>query len=96
MSDYVILANGPIGPVTIPSGRIDNQFVKSYDPEAHDGQGYATFTRRLANAMRFPSHVAAFEFAMQIPKARPKREDGGINRPLMCFTLAFAPVTDFK
>lgn len=70
------------------SGGQDVQaWLKSYDPDANDGQGEVNFTRDPALAMKFADTGAAMEQWMRVSKVRPTREDGKPNRPLSAFTI---------
>ncbi len=62
-------------------------WLKSYDPEAHDGRGATEFTDKVDEAMTFPDLAAATACLLQVPKARPVREDGKPNRPLTAYTV---------
>lgn len=85
----VIVAFGPLsGP---GAWSIQGEFVKSYDPNAHDGRGAVLFTSDKAEALRFSDIPAAMKFIQQVPKARPTRADGLPNRPLTAFTLTIIP-----
>jgi hypothetical protein len=64
------------------------QFLASYDPEAHDGQGWAEWTRDPAQAMTFTDSAAAMDCWRAVPASRPRRADGLPNRPLTAFTVA--------
>jgi hypothetical protein len=90
MTEYVIRLLGfAVGPLfDVP------QFLAAYDPEAHDGQGQATGTLRLAEALRFPSFKAATDCWRSIPDSRPAREDGQPNRPLTAFHVEIIPIGD--
>lgn len=66
---------------------VEGQYLKSYDPEAHDGRGDATFTRDRSEAMRFSDVVAALDLWKAVPKCRPLRPDGEPNRPLTAFSV---------
>lgn len=57
-------------------------WLASYDPDAHDGQGLATWTTDQAEAMRFESAAAAFACWRSTSTVRPIRDDGRPNRPL--------------
>jgi len=84
----VIIAYGPVsGTYTI-----DGEYVKSYNPDAHDGRGDASFTKLLEEALRFTDMTEALEFAMRQPECRPRRADGRPNRPLTAFTLEYKNV----
>lgn len=76
----------------VPAG----QFLKSYDPEAHGGEGYATWTHRLEEAMKFEDQVAAFKCYLAVPETKPTRDDGKPNRPLTTFTVMSAPESDYR
>ena len=66
--------------------------LKSYDPEAHDGQGAATFTDKLDDAMIFEDLTEAFRCIFQVPVKRPRRPDGKPNMALRAFTLEVVPI----
>lgn len=72
--------------------RCPGQYLQSYDPEAHDGRGTATWTADRAKAHVYPDFAAAFEAWRQVPKARPTRPDGKPNRPLTSFSVEFETV----
>jgi hypothetical protein len=63
------------------------QFLKSYDPEAHDGMGFAEWTTELDQAMKFDTAGEAWMLWRTIPTSRPRRPDGQFNRPLTAFTI---------
>jgi len=63
------------------------QYVESFDHEAHDGRGYATFTSDLAKAMKFKQHGDAFEFWRKVPNNKKKRPDGKPNRPFTALSV---------
>jgi hypothetical protein len=75
-----------------PHPDVTGQWLKSYDPEAHDGQGWAEWTDDPAQARVFPSRMAAFEAWRAVPRARPLRADGRMNRPLTAFTVTIEGV----
>lgn len=77
---------------TVPRPAIAGHFVKSYDPDAHDGRGDLVGTLRLEEALRFPTAAAAFEFYRQQSKVRPLREDGRPNRPATAFSIELVPL----
>jgi hypothetical protein len=68
------------------------EYLASFEPEAHDGRGLATFTPDRARAKVFPDFKAAYEFIGTRPKKRPTRPDGKPNRPLTAFTLDIEPL----
>ena len=85
------LAGGIEGPCT---GSPVGHFVKSYDPEAHDGRGDTVGTLDLTEAQTFDSPDEAIVYYRQISKTRPLRPDGRPNRPLTAFTVEVLPVPD--
>lgn len=62
-------------------------YLKSYDPEAHEGRGDLVATPHIHEAQRFADAETAHAFWRQQPKARPLREDGEPNRPACAFTI---------
>jgi hypothetical protein len=64
-------------------------YLASYDPEANDGQGKATWTREPDQAMKFADGAAAAECYRAIPRNRPVRPDGKPNRPMTVFMVMF-------
>ena len=97
MSGYGIRFIGLEGIVTTGSGSDKlpvGAWLESYDPEAHDGRGYATWTMRPRLAMRFITLAAAMECYRTIPKNKPTREDGRPNRPLTAFTVECVELPD--
>jgi hypothetical protein len=63
-------------------------FLKSYDPEAHDGQGWAKWTTDPDDALLLADAVAAMQLWQTVPASRPVRPDGKPNRPLAAFTIS--------
>lgn len=86
---HVMLCVGLAGHVLGPGSGSSptGQYLKSYDPEAHDGRGWAEWTVDLDEARRFDSSIEIFECWKQVPKARPVRDDGRPNRPLTAFSI---------
>lgn len=70
------------------------EYLMTFDPEAGDGWGFATFTADLAAARHFPDVAAAYRFYGTRPESRPTRPDGKPNRPLTAFTMEFMRVPD--
>jgi bisphosphoglycerate-dependent phosphoglycerate mutase len=64
------------------------QWLESFDHEAHNGRGYATFTKTAKKAMKFDSFADAMEFWKRQSKVRPKRPDGEPNRPFTALTVS--------
>jgi hypothetical protein len=71
---------------------LGEEYLKSFDCEAHDGRGAATFTRNKRNAMRFASQGDALNFWTQRSKTRPNRPDGKPNRPLTVLNVTIEPI----
>lgn len=69
----------------------EGEFLVSYDPEAHDGQGYAEWSHDKTRALRFDSTLEAMALYMSVPSNRPVRLDGKPNRPLVVFSVEVAP-----
>jgi hypothetical protein len=84
----VIIAYGPVS----GSYEIDGEYVKSYDPDAFNGRGDATFTKDINQALKFNSMTEAMYFSMRQPACRLYRPDGRPNRPLTAFTLEYVNV----
>lgn len=82
MDEYVIFAVS-----VVSTSRPIRRWLKSFDPEAHDGRGFADFTDNPHEALRFPSLPGAMVSLMQQPESRPLREDGLPNRPLRTFSV---------
>ena len=68
------------------------QWLESYDPEAYDGRGAASFTDELDRAMTFPDVAQAIQLYRAVPSSRPAREDGLPNRPLTACTMEFLTI----
>jgi hypothetical protein len=68
------------------------KWLRSYDPEAHEGRGAASFTTNLDEAFVFPNAGIAIDAYRAVPMARPFREDGLPNRPLTACTMEFLTV----
>lgn len=62
-------------------------YLETFDADAFDGGGDATFTGDPAKAMRFESFEAASACWKQQSKVRPLRSDGEPNRPLTAFCV---------
>lgn len=76
------------GPSWLPADdQVDGEYVKVYDPEAHDGRGYIEFTLDLKEAITFASRREAMDFWRTVSVTRPIRPDGKPNRPLTAFSV---------
>jgi hypothetical protein len=62
-------------------------FLKSFDPEALGGRGWANLTDEVERAMKFATVAEAMKLWRTQPKRRPYREDGKPNRPLTAYTV---------
>jgi len=63
------------------------QFLESFDHDACNGHGYATFTDRVNHAKRFADHAEALAFWNKQSAVRPLRPDGRPNKPLTALTV---------
>ena len=63
-------------------------WLQSFDVDAHDGRGAATWVDDRADAMRFDTAAEAFTAWRTQSRVRPLRADGEPNRPLTAFTIA--------
>lgn len=72
------------------------EYLKSYDPEAHSGSGWAEWTHNLDEAQTFPESIAAFRHWQSVPASRPTRPDGHPNKPLTAFTIEILSVDDAR
>jgi hypothetical protein len=81
--------------VSLADGRTDGIpvgcYLASYDPEANDGNGIASWTPDPAEAMTFPTTEEAAGCYRAVPASRPLRPDGKPNRPLTMFSVIFDP-----
>lgn len=81
------------GTLTIGPGPRPGAWVRTYDPEGHDGQGDATWTMDPNEALAFPTPQAAFRTWRAIPECKPLRPDGLPNRPLTAYTVEILSLT---
>lgn len=88
----VIKVIGVAGFVTTPETEEQiGKYVKSFDPEAHDGFGYLVTTSDLDEAMKFATLAEAMELYQAVPSNHPVRlTDGQPNRPLTAFHIKVA------
>lgn len=84
---FVALA-GIAGPQVSPEAVVPGAWLESYDPDAHDGRGSATWTTDPGRAMRFASPAAALAAWRTQSVIRPLRDDGRPNRPLTAATVS--------
>jgi len=71
---------------------IVGQYLKSFDFDAHGGQGDGVFTFDKAEAMTFESTMQAWDFWRTQSKVRPLRPDGKPNRPFTASSVTIEPV----
>ncbi len=62
-------------------------FVRHFDPDAHDGQGFVEFTRDPLDAIQFSTAPEAMALWKMQSNLKPIREDGKPNRPLTAFNV---------
>lgn len=70
---------------TLESGVADDfvgLYLKSYDPEAYEGRGDATWTNDPTDAFHFESLAELLDVWHTVPESRPVRDDGRPNKPL--------------
>ena len=65
----------------------EEMYLETYDPEAFDGHGDATWTTDPDKAMRFPNPMEVLRYWRQQSTVKPKRADGRDNRPLTAWTV---------
>ena len=66
---------------------VDGPFLKSFDFEAFNGLGEASYTRDATEALLFPDAEAALAFCHTQSKTLPVRSDGNPNRPLSALAV---------
>jgi hypothetical protein len=71
-------------------------FLKTYDPEAYDGRGFAEWTRNVDEALKFPTAGEAWMLWRGVSRTRPTRSDGEPNRPLTAFTIEVGDEAVYK
>ena len=86
---YVIRAMGFANGVHCPHL---NEYLVSFDHEAHDGRGFGTFSPRLSRAMVFDTRVEAMQFWQKQSTTMPLRPDGEPNRPLTALSISVEPL----
>lgn len=91
----IVSAEGQIIDGSMPSTVGTHVYLESYDPDAHEGMGDATWTGSLGKAMRFENQLQAMQFYRQGSKVAPYRSDGRANRPLTAFSVEFINVDEF-
>ena len=67
----------------------DGAYIREFTPDTDAlGRGTLTVTRRVEDALGFPSHAEAWKFWMQQSRRVPRRPDGKPNRPLTAYTVS--------
>ena len=69
------------------SRRAVHQWLKGYDPDAHNGAGHVEMTTHVDQAHRFPDFAAAMACWKLVSSTHPIRLDGKPNRPLTAWTI---------
>lgn len=87
----VIIAMGFANGVPCPH---EGEYLKAFDFEAYDGQGYGEFTKKIDEAKRFKDAAEAWSFWTTVPATRPLRPDGKPNKPLTALTIAIEPIPE--
>ena len=78
------------------AANVQGSYVATYDPDAFDGLGHATFTEDPYLAATFASFERALEFWQAQSKVRPLRDDGKPNRPLTALSVEIVSIADSK
>jgi hypothetical protein len=85
---YVLRYAALPGTVLGPKGNVDEgDYLKSYDPDAHDGFGHSEWTSDPAEALTFDNATDALALWKQPSTVRPLRPDGKPNRPLTAVSI---------
>jgi len=67
-------------------------YVKSFDPNAIDGQGHVVLCKNPVEAVAFADKESAVHYWEQPSTAKPTRADGKPNRPMTVFTVEIIPL----
>jgi len=89
MKHIVIRALGFANGMSCPH---ENEWLKSFDHEAFNGQGHGVFTDRIEHAMRFADKGEALAFWNKQSTVRPLRPDGQPNKPLTALTAVIEEI----
>jgi hypothetical protein len=73
---------------------VANQYLKTFDFEAYNGRGFATFTADARKAMKFANAGEAMTFWRTRSKKLPTRPDGKANRPFTSTTIEIVDEDD--
>lgn len=93
MRRYALRCMGAAGPILTGDAEPPiGAYLASYNPEAHDGMGFAVWCDGIEDALLVADSAALFALWQRIPENRPLRDDGLPNRPLTVFTVEVVPV----
>lgn len=76
--------------LSFPPGRGEKfvgKFLKAFDPDMHNGAGWAEWTSHENLARRFNSSAEVYTFWATPSKIRPTNSDGRPNRPLTNYQI---------
>lgn len=88
---FVLVSEG----LAIGTDDMRGQYLREFDPDAHDGRGEAVWTDDISLAKKFDSVGSAMAAWKQQSAVRPVRPDGKPNRPLTAFTVSVAAMDTF-
>jgi len=71
-------------------------FLKSFDPEAHNGRGVVSWTRNLDEARLFETQTQVWSLWHTVPRNLAIRPDGRPNKPLTAWHIMVQPRSDFE
>jgi hypothetical protein len=66
---------------------LDGKYVKSFDPDAHQGRGAVTAVPKPEDALQFATTIEALELWKRVSTKHPLRPDGKPNRPLTAYSV---------
>jgi len=70
----------------------EGQWVRSFDHDACEGQGYGVFTDDASCALPFADVGEAWNFWAKQSSVRPTRPDGRPNKPMTALTVSIEPL----
>lgn len=86
--NVVIVYIGLAGTVTGQREMVQRgAYLETFNVNAHNGRGSATWTHDLAKAMKFSDSLDAADVWRTQSTVLPTRPDGKPNRPLTAFTV---------
>lgn len=91
---FVMVCEGLVGiALTGDSSRVPTGlFLESFNADAHQGRGAATWTSDIERALQFDSPSDGFAIWKRQSTVKPTRPDGHPNRPLTAFSVSFLQV----